>query len=88
MMLNGSTTFWAVVSAAAAAISGLLALQMGHSSEPLPHSDAASETFVTDIAVRLERVTVEVEATKASVSELRTEQQEATAQILRAIERQ
>ena len=87
-MLNGSTTFWAVATSAAAAISGLLALLMSHSAAPLPHSDAASEAFVTDIAVRLEGVSVGLEATRESVSELRTEQRESTAQILRAIERQ
>ena len=79
------------ISITAACCGGLLMLIVGHSGEP-KHAEAASESDVTSIAVKLERLAADVDNNKGVLSEvkedlssLRTEQRDSTESILSAI---
>ena len=80
------------ISIIAAGIGGVFMLIIAHSAEP-KHAAAASESDVTSIAVKLERVAADVDNNKSVLSEvkvdisaLRTEQRADTEEILSAIE--
>jgi len=80
-----------VITIVAGACGGLLWLLVAHASEP-KHAEAAHETDVHRMAVRLERVAADVDnnktvliEVKSDVSALRVEQRESTQEILRAI---
>ena len=92
MRLNGSTTFWTIITFVVMSVASLLLMVQAHSNEPLPHSEAASEDEVGKMEVKLERVDTEVRGVKDTIKEikedvtaLRVEQRSATEQILRAI---
>tara|TARA_Y100000310_G_scaffold296382_1_gene328590 strand:+ start:127 stop:411 length:285 start_codon:yes stop_codon:yes gene_type:complete len=85
------TAFWSTVSIIAAAIGSSFWLTVSHADEPL-HSEAASESDVSAIEVKLERVATDVEHNsdvlgelKDDLKDLRIEQSTATREILEAI---
>jgi len=85
------TAFWSAITIIAAAIGALLSLSVSHSGEP-KHSEAALETDVTEIQVRLERVQTNTEHNALSLVELKDqvqrqgiEQREQSDEILEAI---
>lgn len=85
------STFWGAVTIIASAFGGLLLLSISHSGEP-KHSEAALESDVTQIQVRLERVQTNVEHNKdllgelkGKIGELQIEQNESSSEILEAI---
>jgi hypothetical protein len=76
----------------ASAVGGVLILASTHASEPR-HSEAADESQVADLEVKVERVATNVEnnarildEVKIEIKELRTEQRASSLEILRAIE--
>ena len=90
--LNGSTTFWTIITFVVMSVGSLLLMVQAHSNEPLPHREAASEDEVVKLEVKLERVDTEVKGVKDTIKEikedvtaLRVEQRQATTQILQAI---
>lgn len=85
------TAFWSATSIIAGAIGATLLLSISHSGEP-KHAEAALESDVTEIQVRLERVQANVEhnkdllgSLKKEIGELRVEQNESRSEILEAI---
>ena len=91
MTTNGSTTFWSGVGIIATAVGSLFFLFVSHAGEP-KHPGAARESDVTTMAVRVARVTVEVnnnkevlQEVKEDVQALRVQQNRDTEEILRAI---
>jgi len=80
-----------IVTIVAACCAGLLALITAHASEP-KHPEAAHESEVRDLAVRLERVAADVDHNSSVLSDvredvaaIRTEQRQNTHDILEAI---
>ena len=85
------TAFWSATTIVASAIGATLFLSISHSGEP-KHPEAALESDVTQIQVRLERVQTNVEHNKdllgdlrEEIGELRVEQNESRSEILEAI---
>ena len=85
------TTFWGAVTVIAAAMGAVFSMSVSHSGEP-KHSEAALETDVTEIQVRLERVQTNTEHNARSLVELKDqvqrqgiEQREQSEEILEAI---
>ena len=84
-------TFWGAVTVIAAAMGAVFSMSVSHSGEP-KHSEAALETDVTEIQVRLERVQTNTEHNARSLVELKDqvqrqgiEQREQSDEILEAI---
>ena len=91
MSLNGTTGWWALITLFSSVCAGLLALVLAHEAAP-KHAEAANETDVTNLAVKLERVSTDLDnnkrvlvEVKEDVAAIRTEQRESTQEILRAI---
>jgi septal ring factor EnvC (AmiA/AmiB activator) len=92
--MNGvsQTTFWSTTTIMASAIGGVLILASTHAGEP-KHPEAADESQVSELKVKVERVATNVEnnarildEVKIEIKELRTEQRQSSQEILRAIE--
>ena len=84
-------TLWGAVTVIAAAMGAGFSMSVSHSGEP-KHSEAALETDVTEIQVRLERVQTNTEHNARSLVELKDqvqrqgiEQREQNDEILEAI---
>jgi hypothetical protein len=85
------TTFWSTITIMASAIGGVLILASTHASEPR-HSEAADESQVAALEVKVERVATNVEnnttvlnEVKAELRDLRVDMRESSQEILRAI---
>lgn len=87
----GQTTFWTVFTLIISSIGAVLMFFMSHAAEP-KHAQAASSLRVSQLEVKSERVSANVENNarvleelKLDVKELRTEQRESAREILNAI---
>tara|TARA_R110000765_G_scaffold331557_1_gene422340 strand:- start:721 stop:1005 length:285 start_codon:yes stop_codon:yes gene_type:complete len=87
----GTTTYWASLGIVASAIGGLFAMQSSHAGEN-GHSSLAGQSEVSEIRVRLERVSTEVGHNAAILSELKEDlkslqlrQSDSSREILEAI---
>ncbi len=85
------TTFWYLLGMAATAMAGLLTMQLSHASDGV-HRASASQSEVSDVKVRLERLATEVEHHSVMLGELREdikglqqEQSDSSREILEAI---
>ena len=88
----GQTTFWTVFTLVISAIGAVMMLFTSHAGEP-KHAQAAHVSRVSELEVKSERVSVNVEnnarildEVKIEIKELRTEQRQSSQEILRAIE--
>tara|TARA_R110002073_G_scaffold67016_2_gene167007 strand:- start:1663 stop:1947 length:285 start_codon:yes stop_codon:yes gene_type:complete len=88
----GQTTFWTVFTVIISAIGAVMMLFTSHTGEP-KHAQAAHVSRVSELEVKSERVSVNVEnnarildEVKLEIKELRTEQRQSSQEILRAIE--
>ncbi|HJO22045.1 MAG: hypothetical protein GY772_20670 [bacterium] len=88
--MNG-TGFWTIITVVSAAVGAVFMLVVSHASEP-KHPAAAHEEDVNNLAVKLERVSTDLDnnkrvlgEVKVDISELRVEQRVSTESILRAI---
>ena len=88
----GQTTFWTVFTVIISAIGAVMMLFTSHTVEP-KHALAAHVSRVSELEVKSERVSVNVEnnarildEVKLEIKELRTEQRQSSQEILRAIE--
>ena len=86
-----TAAFWSGMGIVGSAIGASFLFSVSHSSEP-KHADAALETDVTKIEIKLERVATDVEYNKTllgdlkeDIRDLRTEQNQASEDILEAI---
>ena len=89
--MNGKTTFWTLITLMSSVLGFLFIMLWSHAGEP-KHAEAALETDVHQLAVRLERVSVELghnqqvlSDVKSDVTDLRIEQRQSTQTILSAI---
>jgi len=85
------TTFWSTITIMASAVGGVLILASTHASEPR-HSEAADESQVSDLEVKVERVATSVEHNssvlvelKEEIKDIADEQREYSREILTAI---
>lgn len=85
------TAFWTSLTIVASAIGATFFMSISHSSES-KHPDAALESDVTRIEIKLERVATDVEYNKTllgdlkqEIKDLRTEQHQSSIEILEAI---
>tara|TARA_R110000765_G_scaffold56444_2_gene111293 strand:- start:113 stop:397 length:285 start_codon:yes stop_codon:yes gene_type:complete len=87
----GTTTFWASVGIAASAIGALFAMQVSHAGED-GHSSMANQSDVSEVRIRLERVSTEVNHNtiilgelKQDLKDIQLEQADSSKEILEAI---
>jgi hypothetical protein len=87
-----STTFWAALTIVASAIGGLVVLAVSHAGEPR-HAEAAAESAVTSLQVKVEGIASDVghnryilEEVKVELRDMRIEQNAYTERVLEAIE--
>lgn len=87
----GTTTYWASFAILASCIGGLLLMQVSHAGEN-GHSFMTNQTEVSEVKVRLERVSTEVSHNadmlselKQDLKELQRKQSDSSKEILEAI---
>ena len=85
------TTFWASLGIVASVIGGLFTMQISHAGEN-GHSSMADQAEVSEVQVRIERISVEVNHNRSLLGDLKTEirdmrdkQAETSREILEAI---
>jgi hypothetical protein len=85
------TTFWACLGIVASVIGGLFTMQISHAGEN-GHSSMADQAEVSEVQVRIERISVEVNHNRSLLGDLKTEirdmrdkQAETSREILEAI---
>jgi len=88
----GQTTFWTVFTLMSSVVGGCVLLLTSHASEP-KHAQAAHVSRVSDLEVKTSIIATIgehnsnlLDELKVEIRELRTEQRQASVEILRAIE--